>query len=233
MKHVSTITSFKTLVAAIMLFVLLIVANTSQAITLSFENITNNNSVQLSDQLSVETSMVGDGVAFTFYNDVGIGSSITDIYFDVGTNTTLFTDFSIMEQSAGVSFDLTPHPANLPAGETINFYSDFGGDSTTPTTANGIDSAGEYITFLASLGSAFSYTDAMRAIFDGSLRIGMHIQAIEGGGAEDSDSYVTTVPVPAAGILFATALFGIGVFGRRKTNKSSNNTMVGAFTRES
>ena len=43
---------------------------------------------------------------------------------------------------------------------------------------------------------------------------------------------VAAVPVPAAGILFASALLGAGAFGRRK-KKSANTSMVGAFTRAS
>ena len=41
------------------------------------------------------------------------------------------------------------------------------------------------------------------------------------------------VSVPAAGILFASALFGAGIFGRRKKKSTSSNVMVGAFTRAS
>lgn len=43
---------------------------------------------------------------------------------------------------------------------------------------------------------------------------------------------VSTVPLPAAGILFASALFGVGLFGRRK-KKSAETLVVGAFTRTS
>ena len=43
---------------------------------------------------------------------------------------------------------------------------------------------------------------------------------------------VAAIPVPAAGILFATALFGAGVAGRRK-KKSKTNAVVGAFARAS
>ena len=49
------------------------------------------------------------------------------------------------------------------------------------------------------------------------------------------DSYnadIAAVPVPAAGILFATALLGAGAFGRRK-KKTTKTSMVGAFTRAS
>ena len=124
--------------AVFIAMVFIFAASISHATTLTFENITNNSSVQLSEQLSTDVNSVGTtGVEFTFYNNVGIASSITDIYFDLGTNTGLFTEFSISDQSVGVSFDLTPHPANLPSGETISFYSDFGGDSTVPTSDSG------------------------------------------------------------------------------------------------
>jgi len=44
------------------------------------------------------------------------------------------------------------------------------------------------------------------------------------------DVTVSTVPVPAAGILFASALFGAGFIGRRK-KKATQSNMIGAFTR--
>ena len=42
---------------------------------------------------------------------------------------------------------------------------------------------------------------------------------------------ISAVPVPAAGILFATALFGAGALGRRK--KKAKASVVGAFARAS
>ena len=204
---------------------MMFVVSVAQAETLSFENITNNSSIQLSSQLFVDISAqrneFGSGVAFTFYNNVGIDSSITDVYFDIGSNAGLFSSLFIAEQSSGVSFDLTPHPENLPSGETIGFYSDFGGDSTGAVAANGVNAIGEYVTFLAILGSGFSYDDALAEILNGSVRLGMHVQAIAGAGANDSDSYATnvsTVPVPAAAWLFGTALFGFFATSRRKNN---------------
>ena len=41
---------------------------------------------------------------------------------------------------------------------------------------------------------------------------------------------ISTVPVPAAGILFASALFGAGFLGRRK-KKATKSNMIGAFAR--
>lgn len=56
------------------------------------------------------------------------------------------------------------------------------------------------------------------------------------GGGANSEFYInnigiSTVPVPAAGILFASALFGAGALGRRK--KKAKASVVGAFARAS
>lgn len=45
-------------------------------------------------------------------------------------------------------------------------------------------------------------------------------------------SEVSAVPVPAAGLLFASALFGAGALGRRK-KKTADTSVVGAFARAS
>jgi len=50
-------------------------------------------------------------------------------------------------------------------------------------------------------------------------------------GAYAFDVTLSTVPVPAAGILFASALFGAGFIGRRK--KKAKTAMMGAFARAS
>lgn len=218
---------FKNMVAAI---TLLIGMGVSHASTLSFDNITNNTTVNLSPQLSVVSTAAGAGVEFTFTNNAteNIASSITDIYFDLGAYTGLFTSSIISGSSDGVSFDTVVSPSNLPGGNEFNFTSDFGGDSTSPQTlANGVNATGEFVTFLLTLGAGFSYDDYISGVLDGTVRIGMHIQGI----GEGSDSYINTpnvVPVPAAGILFATVLLGAGIYGRRKVN---TRRRVNAYTR--
>lgn len=218
--------NLKTISALFAALSMMFVASLSQATTLSFDNITNNTGTDLSGQLSVVSTSVTGGVEFKFTNDVGIASSITDVYFDLGDNTSLFSSLSIVDQSSGVSFDLSPHPSDLPGGNTVGFTSDFGGDSTAPKTSeNGVNASGEYITFLLTLGSGFNYNDYLADLMNGTFRIGMHIQAIAGINCEDSsdeecgsDSYVSAVPVPAAAWLFGTALFGLFAASRRKNN---------------
>lgn len=209
---------------------IMFVMSVSQATTLSFNNITNNTGTDLSDQISVVSTSVTGGVEFKFTNNVGIASSITDIYFDVGDNSTLFSGFEILtaadKTSSGVSYDLAPHPTDLPGGNTVGFTSDFGGDSTAPqTSANGVNASDEYITFLLTLGTGFDYDDYLAELMNGTFRIGMHIQAIAGIDCSESrdpecgsDSYVnvSAVPVPAAAWLFGTALIGFFATSRRK-----------------
>ena len=60
---------------------MLALASISQAAILTFDNITNNSSVQLSDQLYVDYGVLGNedgyGVGFTFYNNAFINQKIT------------------------------------------------------------------------------------------------------------------------------------------------------------
>lgn len=60
-----------------------------------------------------------------------------------------------------------------------------------------------------------------------------YLEVIEGANINGSSPNikVSTVPVPAAGILFASALLGAGAFGRRK--KKAQASVVGAFARAS
>lgn len=205
----------------------LLMTGVSQAATLTFDNITNNSSVQLSDQLSVDYSAfgsdVGFGVEFIFKNAAVIGSSITDVYIDYGVHTNLFTSLIILDSTTpGVLFDLIPNPENLPAGETIGFYSDLGADSTTPhLPANGVNASTESLSLLAVLNPDFEIEFALDQILNGGVRVGMHLQSIAGAGTNDSDSYATNVspvPVPAAAWLFGTALFGFFAASKRRKN---------------
>jgi len=53
---------------------------------------------------------------------------------------------------------------------------------------------------------------------------------LSGDAGEAYAVNVSAVPVPAAGILFASALFGAGALARRK-KKATQSNMIGAFTR--
>ena len=225
---------------------LMTMATVSHATTLSFEKITNNNNVDLTGQLSVDVNSISTtDVEFTFYNNVGLDSSLTDIYFDLGSNS-IFSGISITNDSDGIDiyddvyFKDGAKTSVLPGanGNPLNFTSEY--DAGAKNVKKGLDQGGEWVTFLAILGDNFTYADLMSGLFDGTYRIGVKLQSIGDACptgvddcANDSSTYmVSTVPIPAAGILFATALFGAGLLGRRK-KKSTKASMVGVFARAS
>src|SRR5512145_721995 len=85
----------------------------ASADVIGFFKLTNNGNEDVSAQLSVDVTAVGtDQVAFTFYNNVGIASSITDVYFDDGT----LLGIASVTGSAGVDFSQLASPGDLPGG---------------------------------------------------------------------------------------------------------------------
>lgn len=93
--------------------------------------------------------------------------------------------------------------------------------------------------------SIYSAYDSVAETFSGLLASGTnYVNSVLSGGPTyylllegvSGSSYnvdISAVPVPAAGIMFATALLGVGVFGRRKKKSNKKTLMVGAFTRAS
>ena len=214
MKNLKTITAL--FAALSMMFVM-----SANATTLSFTEIVDDGGPDLSSQLSAEVSAITDGALFTFTNDVGFDSSITSVFFDVGTADIASVDFSAADSSAtGVNFKPITNP-NLPEGNTISFDADFGG-TKDGSNADGVDAAGEYAGFIVLFGaSGFDYADLIADILSGSFRTGLHLTSIalepdDEGGLDGSDGYVNVVPLPAAAWLFGTALFGFFAASRRK-----------------
>lgn len=186
-------------------------------ITYQFLNITNNSSIDLSGQLSVEVSDEGLGpgqVSFKFLNAVGLASSITDVYFDDGT----LLGIANISSSAGVKFSQGGAPPNLPGGNGINFQTTAGflADSDPPVSKNGVNSSAEWLEITFNLINGKTYADTIAALNGGiDLRIGLHMQALSDG---ESDSYVNTVSVPdggSAATMLGVALMGLGILRRR------------------
>ncbi len=178
-----------------------------------FFNITNNGNEDLTGQLCVDVTAQGSSqVLFTFYNDVGIPSSITDIYFD--DNLGMLSDIANIVNSAGVSFSEGADPINLPGGHDYDFKADFSADSNPPIVKKGVNSSSESVSLLFDLAAGHSYDDVMNAIMDDSLKIGLHIQSI--GVIGGSDSYINLMPLPGAILL---GLLGLGT-ARMKLRRS-------------
>lgn len=77
-----------------------------------------------------------------------------------------------------------------------------------------------------------SFATFTNSTFGLSLAAGNYQFQLSGLETTGYSGSISAVPVPAAGILFASALLGAGAFGRRK-KKSAKSSMVGAFTRAS
>ena len=100
-------------------------------------------------------------------------------------------------------------PSNLPGGNGIGFSADLSVDSDPPPSQTGIQE-GEMATFVLILNAGKSIADVARAIADGSLRLGMHVQSIAPSG--NSDGFVNIpVPLPAAGWMGLALLGSLGL----------------------
>jgi hypothetical protein len=201
-------------------------------IQISFYQLTNNNTEDLSSQLYATlwdadmanaqygTSLGSDQILFTFHNDVGTTSNIAEIYFDDG-----LLGPSVALNSLGGFTNFTgggANPGNLPGGmdalPEFNATQEFSADVNPGNPANGINEAGDILGVQLGLGSAGSglyetWDQVAQGMADGDLRLGLHVRTI--GALGGSDSYVSLPPdfdngVPVPGTLF---LFGLGLLG--------------------
>lgn len=182
--------------------------SSASAIPYYFYKITNNGNTNVASQLSVDV-FAGIGayegqVGFTFSNAGSFGSSITDIYFDDGT----LLGIASIVNGTGVSFVAPATPPDLPGGEIVGFETTkgFSANSSTPIAANGVN-PGEYVTIYFTLQDTKTYANTLAALADGSLRMGLHVQAIQPQGG--SDSYVNLVTEPYTLLLLGLGLVGV------------------------
>lgn len=204
-------------VAAVALFA----ASSAQALVLnSWTNITNNGNTDVGSQLSVDITDAGSNrVQFRFTNNVGVASSITDIYFDDKSVSLLASIFSIAG-SAGVSFSEGAAPPNLPGGNTVNFAADFSADFDAPAAPNGINVSSEYLDIVFNLTAGKTFADVLSELSTSDLILGLHVQAI--GQTGGSDAYIngtpptTEVPEPGTLAVFGLGLLGLGLAARRR-----------------
>jgi len=89
------------------------------------------------------------------------------------------------------------------------------------------------ITFLDALGNSLgaAYENIMGNFSIALAGDSTYRMLLSGSQFRSYDGQISAVPVPAAGILFASALLGAGVLGRRK--KKTKSSVVGAFARTS
>lgn len=217
MKALQTIKSLLCVAAA---FGAMALQNASASSTYGFVNITNNSSVDVAGQLRMVVAAVGTTQAsFTFYNDIGIGSSITDIYFDDIARGNPFGSYGPWSDSgAGVEFTVGADPANLPGGNGIGFTATYSGDSDSPVAQLGVNKVDEWVSIIGTFSSTNNFNALLNALDNGTFRVGLKVQSIDGAGSNDSDGFVnvSAVPLPAAAWLFGSALFGFMMVSNRR-----------------
>ena len=195
-------------------------AGAASAVTVTFDNITNN-TTDIASQLVLEVVDVGTGAQFTFSGATGPATSfgIAEIYFDDDTPVFVAPPVEIAS-SPGVVFEEggVNTPANLPGGNTVGFSATSGMVAeSTGRNANTIG-VGEFYTVELTYAVGQDFDDFLAALEDGSFNVGMHVRSINGG---TSDAYVNLppvppVPLPAAGLLLLGALGGLGLARRRR-----------------
>lgn len=203
----------------------------ADSVNISFTRITSNSSQNVESQFAVTATEVSGNssvVDFIFRNDVGIASSISEIYFDNGSSSSLFSSGSIVEQ-IGTQFSYgSASPGDLPGGNSMadtfdvtpGFLADAQGNPN-----KGLNGAGELVRFRFTYLGGVTFADVVSALGSDALRIGFHVRAIGEDG--ESDSFVSTmmppgggggpmVPVPSPALLGAAGLGAVAGVRRRR-----------------
>ncbi|MHC4976568.1 MAG: hypothetical protein ACYTF7_08175 [Planctomycetota bacterium] len=150
-------------------------------------------------------------VQITITNDGDEDSSVTTVMFD----TDMFASVDDMTSpDDGVEFDFTNKKV-LPGGKKFGFEPTAGLSirSTAPVRPNGIDQ-GESLVLTLTMREGYDWSDLVDQIFDGSTRIGIHVQGFEDGGSETFMNELVLIPTPGA--MGTLALAGLAAVRRRR-----------------
>ena len=150
--------------------------------------------------------------SFVFHNqsDVSLSNvAITEVFFDDGT----LLGISNVINGPGVFFDPVATPSNLPGGNLLDppfvTTQQFSADPAPPGPFNGVN-AGEFLQIDFALLPGGTIQDVFDELADGTLRVGIRVQAFSDGSSESA----VQVPEPTSALLLA--LGGLGLLGRRR-----------------
>ncbi|MBM3487572.1 MAG: hypothetical protein FJX67_13230 [Alphaproteobacteria bacterium] len=185
-----------------------IVATTSTAGAITFDQITNNSGQNYADDFSASITDAGSGkVWIRFMNAPGASGLIGTVYIDDDDSNLVSIEFSAAQSSPGVLFEVGSGPPNLPAGNLANpaFDAHFRAGKKG-AASNGVD-AGETLALLATLQAGSSVAEILADLAQSRFRLALHGQSL--GPGEDSESFVDPPPLdpplsaPATAFLFA------------------------------
>lgn len=171
-------------------------------------------------QFSAELSDLGGGQALlTFSNSGPTASVIADVYIDDGASA--ISGIASIQNGVGTSFSVDATPPNLPGGPEVSpaFVADFSADANPPTGTDGYGvDPGESVGLVLNLGNGVTFAALEDAIETGSVRLGIHGQAL--GSTGESESFVSggggAVPEPGAALLFGLGAVTIALRNRRR-----------------
>lgn len=196
------------LIAALALFA----SVPANAISLSFECITNNSATDCgiaTSQLEVTIDALGGDQARLELSNPG---PLAAVYTSVLLDGTILSAVASITNAAGVSF-AEVSPGVLPGGVSapISFTTDLQVSANSPPPGNGVG-PGETLIVDFDIADGFAFQDVIDALTDGSLRIGVRVQAFASGGSESLLN--VPVPEPHGVLLLGAGLLGLGRLGR-------------------
>lgn len=191
------------------------------SVDISFTRLTANAAENVASQLNATLSTVSGQpgmVDFIFTNNVGVDSSVSEIYFDNGNPAMHFASGAIVGQ-VGTEFVFGgADPGNLPSGENMdpsfNATSVFSSDAQG-NPSKGIDTSTDLLTIRMTLLASLTYQDVVDALESSDLRIGLHLRSIGSGGESDNfiNNSIAPVPAPLSSLL---GLAGLGMLASRR-----------------
>ncbi len=180
-------------------------------------------------QVEVTESAEAGWVNFTFTNDIGIASSVTDLYFDASG---FLAKMKIVGESAGVNFTAgSASPPSVPgagsATPPFEVSSSLMADSDAPAQPNGINALGESLTISFKMETGIDFSEVIAALdlgpdTDEGIRIAAHVQGV---GSGQSDTMICCTgggdsgfpsPEPASLSLFGIAALAAAYRLRRR-----------------
>lgn len=205
-------------VVVVLLFCAVFAQATITPVTFNFYNVSNNNPANAAIgelQLSVTVSNGNNQITFTFENTPSSGQpcTIAEIYFDDGH---LLGINSVIDNPPEVDFQHdSVAPKQMPGSELVSpefvAIESFSLEPENPAPEHGVD-PGEQLVVVFDLQNGGSDQDVLNELYDGRLRIGLHVVSI--GEDAGSESFINELPEPAS-----IVLLGMGVLALVRKRK--------------